>query len=161
MPSGQLEQGAAMSLGKRYEERQQEFWTPMAHQSQGPGHVFYDRLNQVLAKAGFDKTLEQLCAPLGGWGGGPLLLILGHHYGPSPRGTTIVAGLGLLWGQERQLRHTRLQPNPRLISSDIFSPPQPPVVASFRNLVRQRRTNIGYEFIAAGSNHLKIVACLH
>jgi transposase len=52
-----------MSLGKRDEEQQQEFWTPTAQLSRGPGHVFYDKLNQVLAKAAFDKTLEQLCEP--------------------------------------------------------------------------------------------------
>ncbi|MBX2989506.1 MAG: transposase [Bdellovibrionaceae bacterium] len=52
-----------MALGRREEKRQQEFWMPTAQLSQGPGHVFYDKLNQVLATAGFDKTIEQLCEP--------------------------------------------------------------------------------------------------
>ncbi|WP_437222594.1 transposase [Planctomicrobium sp. SH661] len=52
-----------MALGKREESQQQEFWTPTANLSRGPGHVFYDKLNQVLAKAGFDKVLEDLCSP--------------------------------------------------------------------------------------------------
>ncbi|WP_437187880.1 transposase [Planctomicrobium sp. SH668] len=37
---------------------------PTASLSAGPGHVFYDKLNQVLAKAGFDKVLEELCSPV-------------------------------------------------------------------------------------------------
>lgn len=52
-----------MSLGKRNEDQQQEFWTPTAHLSRGPGHVFYDKLNAILKQARFDKTLEQLCTP--------------------------------------------------------------------------------------------------
>ncbi|WP_437201179.1 hypothetical protein [Planctomicrobium sp. SH664] len=52
-----------MGLGKREESRQQEFWTPTASLSKGPGHVFDDKLNQVLAQAGFDKILEDLCGP--------------------------------------------------------------------------------------------------
>lgn len=52
-----------MALGKREQSRQQEFWTPTASLSTGPGHVFYDKLNQVLAKAGFDSILEELCRP--------------------------------------------------------------------------------------------------
>lgn len=52
-----------MALGKREESRQQEFWTPTAALSTGPGHVFYDKLNQVLAQAGFDKIIEELCRP--------------------------------------------------------------------------------------------------
>lgn len=34
-----------MALGKREQSRQQEFWTPTACLSTGPGHVFYDMLN--------------------------------------------------------------------------------------------------------------------
>jgi len=52
-----------MALGKREESRQQEFWTPTASLAAGPGHIFYDKLNQVLAKAGFDKIVEELCRP--------------------------------------------------------------------------------------------------
>lgn len=52
-----------MALGKREQSRQQEFWLPVQNLSTGPGHVFYDKLNQVLAQAGFDKILEELCKP--------------------------------------------------------------------------------------------------
>ncbi|WP_437222065.1 transposase [Planctomicrobium sp. SH661] len=52
-----------MALGKREESQQQEFWMPLQNLSKGPGHVFYDKLNQVLAKAGVDKVLEELCSP--------------------------------------------------------------------------------------------------
>lgn len=52
-----------MALGKREQSRQQEFWMPVQNLSKGPGHVFYDKLNQVFAKAGFDKVLEELCSP--------------------------------------------------------------------------------------------------
>lgn len=51
-----------MALGKREQSRQQEFWMPVQNLSRGPGHVFYDKLNQLLAKAGFDKLLEELCS---------------------------------------------------------------------------------------------------
>ena len=52
-----------MALGKREEARQQEFWTATASLSTGPGHLFYDKLNQVLAQAGVDKIVEELCEP--------------------------------------------------------------------------------------------------
>lgn len=52
-----------MAIGKRDAAPQQEFWTPTASLSRGPGHVFYDKLNTLLAKAGFDKILEDLCSP--------------------------------------------------------------------------------------------------
>jgi transposase len=52
-----------MSLGKRGDERQGEFWTPTQNLTGGPGHVFYDKLNRVLAQAGFDKFVEELCEP--------------------------------------------------------------------------------------------------
>ncbi len=43
-----------MALGKRSGEQQGEFWTATPSLPGGPGHVFYDKLNSVLAKAGFD-----------------------------------------------------------------------------------------------------------
>jgi transposase len=52
-----------MAIGRREGSQQQEFWMPVQNLSKGPGHVFYDKLNQVLAKAGFDKVLEDLCGP--------------------------------------------------------------------------------------------------
>jgi transposase len=55
--------GVAMALGKRGDERQGEFWPPTQNLAGGPGHVFYDKLNQVLAKARFDAFVEELCEP--------------------------------------------------------------------------------------------------
>lgn len=52
-----------MTLGRRGGDRQGEFWTANQDLPRGPGHVFYDKLNAVLARAGFDRTLEELCAP--------------------------------------------------------------------------------------------------
>jgi Transposase domain (DUF772). len=52
-----------MGLGKWEELQQQEFWTPTSSLSEGPGHIFYDKLRQVFAKAGFDRPLEALCRP--------------------------------------------------------------------------------------------------
>ena len=52
-----------MALGKRGDESQGEFWTPTQNLAGGPGHVFYDKLNRVLAQAKFDPFVEQLCEP--------------------------------------------------------------------------------------------------
>lgn len=43
-----------MSLGKRESEDQREFWLPMDRLATGPGHVFYDKLQRLLADHGFD-----------------------------------------------------------------------------------------------------------
>ena len=51
-----------MSLGKRKHE-QQEAWVATTDLPKSPGHPFYRRLNQILAEAGFDAWLEQLCQP--------------------------------------------------------------------------------------------------
>ena len=52
-----------MSLGRRQQERQAEFWVATHDLAGGPGHVFYDRLNKLLAEAGFDRFVEDLCEP--------------------------------------------------------------------------------------------------
>lgn len=52
-----------MALGKRATERQAEFWAETGSLAAGPGHVFYDKLNRLLAEAGFDAFVEELCAP--------------------------------------------------------------------------------------------------
>lgn len=52
-----------MALGKRGGERQESLWTETGSLAAGPGHVFYDRLNRLLAEAGFDAFVEELCAP--------------------------------------------------------------------------------------------------
>jgi len=52
-----------MALGRRNEERQSEFWVAMQHLPVSPGHVFYQKLNGLLAEAGFDEWVEALCEP--------------------------------------------------------------------------------------------------
>jgi|SRR5579884_548113 len=50
-----------MSMGRRPTERQAELWVPATELPRSPGHVFYDKLNQLLAEAGFDRYVEDLC----------------------------------------------------------------------------------------------------
>jgi transposase len=50
-----------MALGKRRQE-QQEAWVATSALPKSPGHPFYKKLNQLLAEAGFDSWVEQLCA---------------------------------------------------------------------------------------------------
>jgi transposase len=52
-----------MALGKRKTERQQELFVPADQLPRSPGHVFYRKLNQLLAEAGFDAWLEECCRP--------------------------------------------------------------------------------------------------
>jgi transposase len=49
-----------MALGKRKDE-QQEMWVATTSLPKSQGHVFYRKLNQVFAAAGFDRWLEKLC----------------------------------------------------------------------------------------------------
>src|SRR4051812_22015290 len=50
-----------MSMGCRPTEHQPELWVPTADLPQSPGHVFYDKLNQLLHEDGFDRFAEDLC----------------------------------------------------------------------------------------------------
>ena len=50
-----------MALGRRGGERQAELWVPTAAVVRGPGHPFYDKLNELLAEAGFDRWVEERC----------------------------------------------------------------------------------------------------
>src|SRR5271170_1779908 len=59
-----------MALGKR-NPQQDELFIPTAKLATGPGHPFYAKLNEVLAVAGFDEFVEQLCAPYYKEGGRP------------------------------------------------------------------------------------------
>jgi len=59
-----------MALGKRT-SKQDELFIPTAKLASGPGHPFYTKLNEVLAEAGFDEFVEQLCAPYYKEGGRP------------------------------------------------------------------------------------------
>src|SRR5215471_14944773 len=52
-----------MSMGRRATEQQAEFWLPTADLPHSPGHVFYDKLNRLLAETGFDRHVEELCQP--------------------------------------------------------------------------------------------------
>ena len=59
-----------MSLGKR-KAKQEELFIPTAKLASGPGHPFYTKLNEVLARAGFDEFVEQLGTPYYKEGGRP------------------------------------------------------------------------------------------
>jgi transposase len=59
-----------MALGIR-KPRQEELFIPTAKLATGPGHPFYAKLNEVLAEAGFDEFVEQLCGPYYKQGGRP------------------------------------------------------------------------------------------
>ena len=51
-----------MALGRRRQEQQQA-WVATTDLPKSPGHVFYRKLNQLLAETGFDDFVEQLCEP--------------------------------------------------------------------------------------------------
>src|SRR3954451_9796851 len=50
-----------MALGRRRSSHQGELFVKSADLPQSPGHAFYDRLNRLLAEAGFDRHVEGLC----------------------------------------------------------------------------------------------------
>ena len=52
-----------MALGKRKAEEQQELFVAADRLPRSPGHVFYRKLNDLLAEAAFDAWVEQLCRP--------------------------------------------------------------------------------------------------
>jgi transposase len=51
-----------MALGKRREE-QQEMWVATTSLPKSVGHIFYRKLNRLLAEADFDRVAEQMCEP--------------------------------------------------------------------------------------------------
>ena len=59
-----------MALGKRV-PRQSELFVPLTELPKSPAHPFYSRLNQLLAEAGFDPFVEELCEPYYKTGGRP------------------------------------------------------------------------------------------
>src|SRR5277367_371841 len=59
-----------MAIGRR-SAKQDEMFIPAAKLATGPGHPFYAKLNEVLAVAGFDAFVEQLCTPYYKEGGRP------------------------------------------------------------------------------------------
>ena len=50
-----------MALGRRVQKRQQQMWVASADLPKSVGHVCYRKLNELLAKAGFDRFVEDLC----------------------------------------------------------------------------------------------------
>jgi transposase len=50
-------------MGHRPTERQADLWAVTTDLPQSPGHAFYDKLNGLLAEAGFDRYAEDLCQP--------------------------------------------------------------------------------------------------
>jgi transposase len=52
-----------MSMGRRNVEQQGELWIARTELPRSPGHVFYVKLNELLAEAGFDAWVEDLCRP--------------------------------------------------------------------------------------------------
>jgi transposase len=51
-----------MSLGKRRTEQQEALFVTAAELPKAPGHVFYRKLNRLLAEGGFDAWIEKRCA---------------------------------------------------------------------------------------------------
>ncbi|HLA84938.1 MAG TPA: transposase [Thermoguttaceae bacterium] len=52
-----------MALGRRKQQRQDDFWIPVNSLPRSEGHVFYRKLNQLLREAGFDQHVESLSRP--------------------------------------------------------------------------------------------------
>lgn len=49
-------------MGRR-EDEQTPMWLSGSELARSPGHRFYEKLNELLSEAGFDRGVEQLCAP--------------------------------------------------------------------------------------------------
>lgn len=52
-----------MSMRPRPTEKQPDLWIATSDLARTPGHPFYERLNVVLAEAGFDAFVEEQCRP--------------------------------------------------------------------------------------------------
>jgi transposase len=54
-----------MSLGKRKRKKkgQKTLWIETDRATRSPGHPFYERLNEILERHGFDDFVEDLCQP--------------------------------------------------------------------------------------------------
>jgi transposase len=52
-----------MALGRRKNERQQDFWVVTGDLPRSEGHVFYRKLDKLLREARFDEIVETLCKP--------------------------------------------------------------------------------------------------
>ena len=60
-----------VALRKKKTQEQQELWVATTDIAQAPRHVFYDRLNKLLAEAAFDSFIEELAEPYYADGGRP------------------------------------------------------------------------------------------
>jgi len=54
------ERWMGMALGRRGGV-EEGLWVPTTELPRSPGHPFYERVNQVLREAGFDRFVEELC----------------------------------------------------------------------------------------------------
>jgi transposase len=52
-----------MGMGRRPRSRQSKLFVATADLPRSAGHVFYEKLNELLASGGFDDYVETLCAP--------------------------------------------------------------------------------------------------
>jgi transposase len=52
-----------MALGSNPEIREQDLWLTASDLPRSPGHPFYERVQEILQKAGFDRFCEELCRP--------------------------------------------------------------------------------------------------
>lgn len=52
-----------MALGKRKSKQQDELFITADRMPRSPGHVFYQKVNRLLADGGFDRWIEELCEP--------------------------------------------------------------------------------------------------
>jgi transposase len=50
-----------MGMGRRTGDRQAEFWVATESLPDVPRHIFYDKLNNILAEGDFDDFVEELC----------------------------------------------------------------------------------------------------
>ena len=48
---------------RRQEPEQKRMWVASHELPRSPGHVFYEKLNEVLQRGGFDRYVEELCEP--------------------------------------------------------------------------------------------------
>lgn len=124
-----------MAMGQR-DQKQRPIWLDVVGVRQGPGHPFYEALNQLLGQQGFDQFVEALCRPFYARSQGrpslpPVtyfrLLMIGYFEGiDSERGIawrladslTLREFLGYELS-ERTPDHSTLSRNRRLISLEV------------------------------------------
>jgi hypothetical protein len=95
--------------GRRPTEQQADLWVATSDLPKSPGHVFYDKLNQLLQESGFDSFVEKHCQKYYADGTGResippgiyfRMLLIGYFEGsipnePSPGDVPIVFPCGL------------------------------------------------------------------